>query len=142
MERGELDGECGTIEGIPDDWIRDKKVHVVAKTAPGEGVGIPENTPWLGKFLTSKDDIDVLNFLTLINKLGRPYVTSKQIPTDRLAALRAAFDATMKDPEFLAAADKQRLNINPASGIEAEKIIEQIYAVPARISDRARDVIK
>jgi len=142
MERGELDGECGTIEGIPDDWIRDKKVHVVAKTAPGEGVGIPEDTPWLGKFLTSKDDIDVLNFLTLTNKLGRPYVTSKQIPADRLAALRTAFDATMKDTEFLAAADKQRLNINPATGIEAEKIIEQIYAVPARISDRARDVIK
>lgn len=142
MERGELDGECGTIEGIPDDWIRDKKVHVVAKTAPGEGVGIPENTPWLGKFLISRDDIDVLNFLTLTNKLGRPYVTSKQVPADRLAALRTAFDATMKDTEFLAAADKQRLNINPATGIEAEKIIEQIYAVPARISDRARDVIK
>ena len=142
MERGELDGECGTIEGIPEDWIRDKKVHVVAKTAPGKGVGIPEETPWLGQFLTDKEDIDILNFLTLTNKLGRPYVTSQQIPADRLAALRAAFDATMKDPEFLAASDKQRLNINPATGAEADKIIAQIYAVPARVSDRARDVIK
>ena len=142
MERGELDGECGTIEGIPEDWIRDKKVHVVAKTAPGKGVGIPDDTPWLGNFLTGKDDIDVLNFLTLTNKLGRPYVTSKQIPADRLTALRAAFDSTMKDGEFLAAADKQRLNINPANGAEAEKIIAEIYAVPARVSDRARDLIK
>jgi len=142
MERGELDGECGTIEGIPDDWIRDKKVHVVAKTAPGKGVGIPDETPWLGTFLTQKEDIDVLDFLTLTNKLGRPYIASKQIPADRLNVLRAAFEATMKDPEFLMAADKQRLNINPATGAEAEKIIAQIYAVPARVSDRARDVIK
>jgi tripartite-type tricarboxylate transporter receptor subunit TctC len=142
MERGELDGECGTIEGIPEDWIRDKKVYVVAKTAPGKGVGIPDETPWLGTFLTKKEDVDVLDFLTLTNKLGRPYIASKQIPADRLAVLRSAFEATMKDPEFLSAADKQRLNINPATGAEAEKIIAQIYAVPSHVSDRARDVIK
>jgi hypothetical protein len=142
MERGELDGECGTIEGIPEDWIRDKKVFVVAKTAPGNGAGIPDGTPWLGDFLTSKDDIDVLNMLTMTNKLGRPFVTSKQIPADRLAALRKAFDETMADKDFLAAAEKQRLNINPATGAEAEKIIEQIYNVSPRVAERAREVIK
>jgi tripartite-type tricarboxylate transporter receptor subunit TctC len=142
MERGELDGECGTIEGIPEDWIPNGKVFVVAKTAPGAGVGIPDGTPWLGDFLTNKEDIDVLNMLTMTNKLGRPFVTSKQIPADRLATLRAAFDATMSDRDFLAAAEKQRLNINPATGADAEKIIEQNYNVSPRIAERARDVIK
>jgi tripartite-type tricarboxylate transporter receptor subunit TctC len=69
-------------------------------------------------------------------------VTSKQIPADRLAALRKAFDETMADKDFLAAAEKQRLNINPATGAEAEKIIEQIYNVSPPVAERAREVIK
>jgi tripartite-type tricarboxylate transporter receptor subunit TctC len=142
MERGELDGECGTADGMPENWIRDKLINVVLKTAPGSGYGIPDGTPWLGDFLKSTEDIRVLKALTAANQIGRPFAASKQIPPDRLDVLRAAFDATMTDPGFLALAGKQKLNLNPATGAQAEKIIEEIYRLPANVSDRAREVIK
>ncbi|MDO9440341.1 MAG: TAXI family TRAP transporter solute-binding subunit [Beijerinckiaceae bacterium] len=142
MERGELDGECGTADGIPENWIRDKLVNVVCKTAPGNGAGIPDGTPWLGSYLPAKEDIEVLNALTLSNQIGRPFVASQQVPADRLQALRAAFDATMKDPGFLAVVERQKLNLNPATGAEAEKIVNEIYRLPTAIAERARHIIK
>ena len=142
MERGELDGECGTVEGIPEDWIRNKHVNVVAKTTPGPGTGIPDGTPWLGDFLERSEDIEVLQTLTLTNKIGRPYVVSKQVPLDRLSILREAFDATMRDQDFRNAAERERLNINPLPGIEAAKLIDKIYNVPSHIAVRAREIIK
>ena len=142
MERGELDGECGTIEGIPEEWIKNGTLHVVAKTAPGKGAGIPDDTPWLGQFLDRSDDIHVLNMLTMTNRLGRPFVASQQIPQQRLTLLRQAFDETMRDPLFIEMAHLQGLNINPTSGEEAAMIVQNIYNVPPAIAQRARDVIK
>ena len=142
MERGELDGECGTADGMPESWIEDKKVNVLLKTAPGPGYGIPDGTPWLGNYLTSATDLAVLNFLTVANQLGRPFIVSRQTPPDRIAALRSAFDATMKDESFLAQAAKQKLPINPASGAEAEKTVAEIYNTPPDIARLANEVIK
>jgi tripartite-type tricarboxylate transporter receptor subunit TctC len=89
-----------------------------------------------------KEDIEVLNALTLSNQIGRPFVASQQVPADRLQALRAAFDATMKDPGFLALVERQKLNLNPATGAEAEKIVSEIYRLPTLIAERARQIIK
>ena len=142
MERGEVDGECGTADGMPENWIEEKKALVVLKTAPGDGYGIPRGTTWLGDHLKSKADLAVLNFLTVANKIGRPFIASKDIPAARLTTLRAAFDATMKDEGFLAQANAQKLPINPATGQEAEKIVSEIYRTPPEIAARANEIIK
>lgn len=142
MERGEVDGECGTADGMPDRWLEDKKVLALLKTAPGDGYGIPAGTPWLGDHLHSKEDIAILNFLTASNQLGRPFITSKQVPGARMAALREAFDATMLDKAFLAEAAARKLPINPANGAEAEKIVAEIYKTPPEVVSRANEIIK
>ncbi|MDP2354758.1 MAG: hypothetical protein Q8M31_01695 [Beijerinckiaceae bacterium] len=142
MERGEVDGECGTADGMPESWITEKKVITVLKTAPGEGYGIPPGTTWLGDRLKSASDIAVLNFLTAANQIGRPFIASNQVPADRLATLRAAFDATMKDKAFLAQAEAQKAPINPATGAQAEKIVAEIYKTPTDIAARANEIIK
>jgi hypothetical protein len=61
------------------------------------------------------------------------------VPADRVAALRAAFDATMKDPAFLADAKKTRIEIDPVSGAEVQQMVLNLYDAPPEVVERARD---
>ena len=74
--------------------------------------------------------------------MARPYVAPPGIPPERLKALRAAFDATMKDPDFLAEAQRQDLEVRPVSGTEAAALINEIYASPPAVVKLAIDVMK
>ena len=72
--------------------------------------------------------------------MGRPYIAPKGVPADRLAALRAAFDATMKDPEFLADSEKQHLAVTPMTGAEVETFVKALYRTPPDIAAAAREI--
>jgi tripartite-type tricarboxylate transporter receptor subunit TctC len=65
--------------------------------------------------------------------MARPYVAPPGVPAERLRALRAAFDATMRDPAFQAEAKRQELEVRPVSGVEAEGLIKDIYATPPAV---------
>jgi tripartite-type tricarboxylate transporter receptor subunit TctC len=65
--------------------------------------------------------------------MARPYVMPPGVPAERLRALRAAFDATMKDPAFLADARRQDLEVRPVSGTEAEALLKEAYATPSAL---------
>ncbi len=65
--------------------------------------------------------------------MGRPFVVAPGVPADRVAALRAAFDATMKDEEFLVEAKKQRMEIDPVSGAEINALLERVYSAPPAV---------
>lgn len=74
--------------------------------------------------------------------LGRPFVASKQVPLDRLAVLRRAFDATTKDAQFLVEAEKLNLPlVDPVSGPDAEKIIASLYAAPPALVARTQATV-
>jgi len=83
-------------------------------------------------FWTDPKKRDIFNLLTASAVVGRPYIAPKGVPADRLAALRAAFDATMKDPEFLADTEKQHLAVTPMTGAEVETFIKDLYRTAAR----------
>ena len=74
--------------------------------------------------------------------MGRPFVVAPGVPADRVAALRAAFDATMKDEAFLAEAKKQRMEIDPVSGAEINALLERVYAAPPAVIARIRELVK
>jgi len=65
-----------------------------------------------------------------------PFVAPPELPDDRIKALRAAFDAAMVDPAFLADAAKTRTEIDPVGGLRLHELLEQIYAMPKDILDR------
>ena len=76
------------------------------------------------------------------DSLGRPFVVSKQVPADRLAALRTAFDATVKDAQFLAETRKMDLPVEgPIGGPEAEQIVGSIYAASPALVARAQAIV-
>ena len=73
--------------------------------------------------------------------LARPYIAPPGIPADRVKALRDAFMATMKDPEFLAEIGKLQINIDPTSGEEMERIVADAYAQPDAIVQKVRKAL-
>jgi tripartite-type tricarboxylate transporter receptor subunit TctC len=74
--------------------------------------------------------------------MGRPFLAPPNVPADRVAALRQAFMATMKDKDFLVEADKTQLEVNPVSGEEVEKLVKDVYATPADIVAKAKEAAK
>jgi tripartite-type tricarboxylate transporter receptor subunit TctC len=141
IERRELDGDCGTWASLPPNWISGRKVNPLVRFASVPVPGIAADVPFVGDLLANQADRTVLDVLLAPDAVGRPYVVSRQIPADRLAALRAAFDITMRDKEFLAEAEKLELPVIPMSGTEAEAIVAGIYDLPPALVARARAII-
>jgi tripartite-type tricarboxylate transporter receptor subunit TctC len=142
IERGELDGDCGTWSSIPPDWISSRKAIPLVSFSPDPIPGLPAGVPFAGDLLADQESKRLLDVLLAPDILGRPFVASKQVPSDRLAVLRAAFDATMKDRQFLAETEKFELPVvRPARGDEAEKIIASIYATPPALLARAQAIV-
>lgn len=142
IERGELDGECGSVAGLPDNWIRDDQIDIPLRMAEAPIPGIPASVPFIGTFAKTDEERTILTILTAANDLGRPFIMSKQVPPDRLKILREGFNATMRDKEFLAASEKQNLLVRPTAGEEAERIVVKLYDVPPELAAKAKAAIK
>jgi tripartite-type tricarboxylate transporter receptor subunit TctC len=142
VERGEVDGECGTTEGMPEAWFREKKINIVLRMSETKSPDIPSDVPWAGEFIDSPLDLQAFKLLTAANELGRPFVASLQVPAAQIAMLRAAFDATMQDKNYLALAQKRGLGVSPVSGQEAQAMITQIFTASTAVVERAREVVK
>ena len=80
--------------------------------------------------------------MTAANRLGRPVIVSRQVPPDRLAILRAAFEATMRDKEFLELAARQALPVGPTPGPAAEEIVASLYKAAPETVSRARALLR
>ena len=74
-------------------------------------------------------------------EMGRPVFAPPDVPPDRAAALRSAFDATMKDPEFLADAAQTGTDIDPIDAKAVEQVLSRIYATPSELIERVKTII-
>jgi tripartite-type tricarboxylate transporter receptor subunit TctC len=83
----------------------------------------------------------VLDVIFLSTTLARPYIAPPGIPTERAKALRDAFMATMKDPEFLADMERNKLAVDPTSGEDMEKAVRDAYALPDAIIQKVRKTL-
>ena len=90
-------------------------------------------------FRSQKKEIE---FLYAGQGIGRPFIAPPNLPADKLKMLRDAFDATMKDPEFLAETRKQKLDVEPEDGAHLEALIRKIYATPKPIIEKIGVLIK
>jgi tripartite-type tricarboxylate transporter receptor subunit TctC len=141
IESGELDGDCGSWASVPEDWLRDNKIHTLVRFSSQPTEGMPA-MPYIMDFVKNDRDRKILDFLLTSGEVGRPYVASLAVPADRIKILRAAFDATMKDPAFLAEAKKLGFPISAVPGDEAAKLVSSIYSAPPDIVGAARAIVK
>jgi tripartite-type tricarboxylate transporter receptor subunit TctC len=142
VERGEVEGSCISWSSIPEDWIVNKKINVLARLSPATVPEIPPSVKFLGDLATTQEQKDVIEVLLASGELGRPFILSKKVPADRLELLRKAFDATMLDKAFLADAAKQSLTVDPVSGAQAEKIVDRLYSFSPEMIEKAKNIIK
>ena len=97
--------------------------------------------PFVLDLVKSPEDRSVLELIFAKYQFGRPYFVPPGVPADRVAALRTAFDETMKDPELLADAQKMRLEVNPVSGKDVQAMIEKLYRTPDALARKVREVL-
>lgn len=142
IERGELDADCGAITSVPVEWLRDKKVNVVIRFEDLLVPGLTAQTPYANDLARDSDTKALLTLLNASGDVARPYVVSKSVPKDRLNALRTAFDRTLKDPGFLADAEKQKLLvIGPMAGAAAEAYVAKVYQASPAVVAQAKKVM-
>jgi len=140
IERGELDGDCGSWTSMPEEWLRDSKITVHIRFSRTLVPGMPASAGSAREILGDPRKQQIFGLLTASAVVGRPYIAPQAVPADRLAALRAAFDATMKDPEFLADSEKQHLLVTPMTGGEVETFIKDLYRTPPDIAAAAKEI--
>ena len=143
MERGELEGNCGlgwTIVKLrKPEWLREKKVNLLFQMGLRKHPDIPE-VPLISDYAKTPEDRKVFEFLFAPQEMGRPFFTPPGLPPERLAALRLAFERTLKDSQFLADADKMGLEVQHVGGEAIEKLLERLYASPREVIERAKAV--
>jgi tripartite-type tricarboxylate transporter receptor subunit TctC len=140
VEKGEIDGDCGGWTSVPDDWLRDRKINVMIRLSPTLVPGMDPNVPFGGDLVRDADERKVYDFLTAPERLGRLFMVAGTVPADRVAVLRAAFDAMVVDPAFLAEAAQLRLLVTPMAAGEVVHRVRELYATPAEVLTRAKAV--
>ena len=95
--------------------------------------------PLITELATDDRQRQILKLIFSRQTMGRPFAGPPGVPADRAAALRNAFDLTMKDLEFLGEAEKRGLEINPVSGRDIEKLLAELYQTPKDIVAEARE---
>ena len=142
MERSEVDGRCGwswTSLKSQKQWL--PNINVLVQFNLEKNADLPD-VPVALERATSDEQRQVLRLLIAGQYVGRPFFTSPDIPADRKAALRSAFDATMKDPQFLAEATKTDMEISPVSGATLDTFVADIYKTPKDVVAKAAAAVQ
>jgi tripartite-type tricarboxylate transporter receptor subunit TctC len=145
IQRKEVDGRCGwswstLLSRNRDMWLS-RQIRVVLQLTDKRVAELAE-VPTVLDVAGSPEQQAVLKLIVARQTMARPFVAPPGIPPQRLATLRNAFDATMKDPEFLADARRQDLDVRPVTGAEADAVIGQVYATAPDIVKRAAEYMK
>jgi tripartite-type tricarboxylate transporter receptor subunit TctC len=140
FERGEIDGRCGwswsSIESTRGQWVKDNKITLLVQLGVDKHPALP-NVPLLGELATSEEQRQIIDLIISPQLMGRPILTTPNVPADRLAALRAAFDKSMADPDFAALAQKQQLEVGAVSGERVEQLVNRLYSYPKPLVEKA-----
>jgi hypothetical protein len=140
MERGEVSGVCGlswsTVKARHMDWVRAHLVNFPVQFGLQKEADLPD-VPAVIDLAKGDEQTKMARLIMAGQAMARPFAGPPGIPDDRRKALVAAFDATMKDPEFLADAQKIQADVNPVTAAAIEKLLAEIYATPKNIVAKA-----
>jgi tripartite-type tricarboxylate transporter receptor subunit TctC len=141
IERGELDGECTSFSSVPFEWVMSGRAKVYLRSSKVILPGMKAETPYITDLVKDPEKKQIIEFLHSPAYLGRPFIMSKAVPADRLAAIRKAFDACVKDPEMIAEAAKLQLPIEgPLTGEAAAAYVAELYKSPPGVVAAARKI--
>ena len=145
MERGETFGigamNFSSVQANKPDWLRDKKVNVLAQFSMKRHPNLPD-VPTVIELSRNDEEREVMQLIIAQSTMARAIYGPPNIPADRLTALRNAFDMMMTDREFLAEAEKLKIELNqPMTGLEMSAFVNRLYAAKPELVARAREAI-
>jgi tripartite-type tricarboxylate transporter receptor subunit TctC len=145
MERGEVEGRCGwswtSIKSQKTDWLRDRKISLLAQFGMEKNADLPD-VPLVLERAANDEQRQVLRLLIAGQFVGRPFFAPPELPSDRKGALRRAFDATMRDPEFLAEAGRLDMEVSPIAAAVVDEFLADLYRTPKEIVRKATSAIQ
>jgi len=147
IEKDEVKGLCGfswsSLKAQRPDWLRSGFIRVLVQE---HDKGHPDisamGVPLAVDFATTADNRRVMELVYSSETFGRPYMMAPGVPADRVAALRAAFMETMRDPDLLAEAHRLDIEIDPISGEELQALAEKIFTTPPAVVERAKQALE
>src|SRR5436305_7296472 len=141
MERGEVEARNNTWsswKATKADWLKEKKITVIAQAGPRA----PDlDAPSVEDAARTPEERQLIELVVSGTQFGRPLATNAA-PADRVAALRAAFAATMKDPEFLAEAKALNFEVDPVLGEKMKGIVEKVLSTPKDVAAKAKGLLE
>jgi tripartite-type tricarboxylate transporter receptor subunit TctC len=144
MERGEIDGECGvswsTIQTRHPDWISGKKINILVQVALEKHPELPD-VPLLLDLAPDDATRQVLKVIVASQVFARPFAAPPGLPPERTAALRQAFEQTVKDPQFLAEAKRMGLEVRPVSWQRMDQLLDELYKTPPDVLSKAKAAV-
>ncbi|MGH6771698.1 MAG: Bug family tripartite tricarboxylate transporter substrate binding protein [Xanthobacteraceae bacterium] len=144
MERGKIHGNGATnwttLLALNSDWLQKKQVRVVAQWALKKHPDLPD-VPLVLDMAKTPADRAAIELAVARLEYGRPFFLPPGVPAERVQALRRAFDATMKDKEFLADAKKLKLEIDPLTGEQVNAVIEKVSRTSPEVAARVRKAL-
>lgn len=132
MERGEVHGHSttlGSIKLLHPDWIRDRKVTFLLQFALKRHPDLPD-VPTVVEVGETEEQKSIFRVVMGATEIGKSVLSTPGVPTDRLEALRRAFDRMAKDPEFVAEFERQNVELDPMPGEQLQKFVEGFAALP------------
>jgi tripartite-type tricarboxylate transporter receptor subunit TctC len=144
LERGEVDGVCGmsysTLKATHSDWFRDHRVNVILQIGLNKLKDLPAVPSALD--LVNGPDKQTLELILIRQEMGRPFALPPGVPADRIATLRRAFEATMRDRDFIAEAAKLSLEVDPLTGEQISELLDRAYRAPKPVVAEAAKLAK
>jgi hypothetical protein len=145
IERGEIQGQGGigwaAVKAQVPQWIAEKKIKVIAQYGLKRHAELAE-VPGVLELAKSEADRRALLVLFARTEYGRPYFLPPEVPAARVAALRRAFDQTMRDPAFVADAAKLQLDVDPMAGEQVQALVGELARTPADVVARVRAILE
>ncbi len=142
MERGEVEGNSATYDGLKSqhpDWIKEKKINFIVQYLLKRHPELPD-VPTSAEVARTPEQATILRTVSSASEIGKFILTTPDVPADRVAALRKAFDAVVKDPEFLAEAHKLRIEVDPLSGAELQAIVRETQSIPQDVIEKVKAI--
>jgi tripartite-type tricarboxylate transporter receptor subunit TctC len=147
MERGELDGSFangwGDLNATQPTWVPQGKVRLLAQFGFERHPSIAEDVPVMMDLVANETDRQALRLVTARQEFSKPYVAPPDIPAARLDLLRHAFEATIRDPEFIGESDKAGLSrYGPMTGPELAALTLKLSQTPKNVIERVSNVFR
>jgi hypothetical protein len=145
MERGEVEGRAtnpwSSYISTDPQYVDNKLIIPIIQIGMQKEAYLPD-VPLMRDLAKDATGQAVLDFMSKAVAFGRPIATTPGVPAERVAALRRAFDLTLKDPAFLQDAKTQRAELQPMTGAELEGIVRDVIGSPLDLRERVRRAIQ